>query len=733
MNATERNPNKIESITGPSTSDPLPSGSDIERSNAETSSNVRQKSRISFNCQSTKFVLCHGDNGSRRIKPILSIDGFPKTFDKRLKTVLLSNKVESATKFQEYMWPIVSKTYSLVAIGPQGSGKSYGYLIPMVDTILRTLEESRVKLRKISNTAPLAVILCPSWKVVLQTEEMLKTIEKELKHNLGRTALQGQFIRILAIYEGEHKLKQNVALINGCHILITTPPSLLRMLSLPQQQTDTQGNLKGTNLEMCSHLVFENADQTFEKYDVEIARLMLLFKASRLKEKERMDKMNNNSSVEMFDQFIITSRKWVNSLEKFVNTFIVGTDKVGPYFLFYDNLEAAVYGKAKIASHLLEDSQSKLRKIKDIIYSYPLRARRKILIHTNSEAGVLNLSAFLENNSDGSPKIVPFFLPTKETSALQIREILSIWRQTSENDNLNEYYPLIIADSQDVEPLELFQTNNYCQEDVMIMSDLPENSKKNFAQRFSHISNSFRSFYTDEAVARDEKENPLCHILIIPEDRDKLKSIYMFLKRVSTQQMEANMVLPDNLTDLYRRFQEEDARKKSGEDLCLNLKMFGRCKDKRMCAFRHYIVPMSDIETSVIAKENIRNDDADVDCDEAYTMEYDVVTVVSASYYYVRLRRSKNMSGKIVRDFSKSYIRLGMKLGNLDEKDLDEMKKEELEKLCRNYLVLVRDKDNFKRAKFLSKVSLQIYTLENWAMYGDCFNFRILKSCRNTH
>ena len=112
--------------------------------------------------------MCHGDNGSRKIKPILSIDGFPKTFDKRLKTVLISNKVEIATKFQEYIWPIVSKTYSLVAVGPQGSGKTYGYLIPIVDIILRTLEESKAKLRKISNTAPFAVILCPSWKVVLQ-------------------------------------------------------------------------------------------------------------------------------------------------------------------------------------------------------------------------------------------------------------------------------------------------------------------------------------------------------------------------------------------------------------------------------------------------------------------------------------------------------------------------------------------------------------------------------------
>ena len=296
----------------------------------------RNKNVVSHH-QSSRFVLCHGDNGSRKINPILSIDAFPKSFDKRLKQLLLSKKIEMATKIQEYMWPIVSKTYSIIAIGPQATGKSYGYLIPLVDTIMRTLEESRVKLKKITNTAPFAVILCSSWKVVVQIEEMLKTIERELRQaSSGRTATQ--FLRVLAMYEGENKLRQNVALINGCHILITTPPSLLRMMNLPQDQLDNRGNLIGTNLEMCSHLVFENADGTFEKYAVEIASVMALFKSSRMKEKERRNKMKINSSMEMFDQFIITSRKWCDSLEKFVKTFIVGRDKVGPYFVFYDHL-----------------------------------------------------------------------------------------------------------------------------------------------------------------------------------------------------------------------------------------------------------------------------------------------------------------------------------------------------------------------------------------------------------
>ena len=35
-------------------------------------------------------------------------------------------------KIQEYMWPAVYKNNSVVAVGVEGSGKSLGYILPMV-------------------------------------------------------------------------------------------------------------------------------------------------------------------------------------------------------------------------------------------------------------------------------------------------------------------------------------------------------------------------------------------------------------------------------------------------------------------------------------------------------------------------------------------------------------------------------------------------------------------------
>ena len=137
--------------------------------------------------------------------------------------------------------------------------------------------------------------------------------------------------------------------------------------------------------------------------------------------------------------------------------------------------------------------------------------------------------------------------------------------------------------------------------------------------------------------------------------------------------------------------------------------MFGHCKVKRTCPFRHYILPMSDFDNSVLAKESVlENQRSDRKCGVVSVIEYDVVTVNSASHYYVRLRKSKDISGNIVRDFGQSYVRLGMKMAGVDEKELEEINPEELKASFRNEIFIIKEKDHFKRAKLLSEVTKMI-------------------------
>ena len=64
-------------------------------------------------------------------------------------------------------------------------------------------------------------------------------------------------IKVLAIYEKEGEEKKAVALANGCHVLVTTPPSLVRILT---------GDSPVTNLDRCCHLMVEKADVTFDRF-----------------------------------------------------------------------------------------------------------------------------------------------------------------------------------------------------------------------------------------------------------------------------------------------------------------------------------------------------------------------------------------------------------------------------------------------------------------------------------
>ena len=57
------------------------------------------------------------------------------------------------------------------------------------------------------------------------------------------------------IYEQERRMQP--AILNGSHVLITTPTSLLRIVA----------EFQYTNLDRCCHLIFDDADQTFETHD----------------------------------------------------------------------------------------------------------------------------------------------------------------------------------------------------------------------------------------------------------------------------------------------------------------------------------------------------------------------------------------------------------------------------------------------------------------------------------
>jgi superfamily II DNA/RNA helicase len=154
------------------------------------------------------------------------------------------------------LWPVVNKSFSLVTIGPKLShsnlnGRQGGFLIPLVNQILTGEKYSK------PGDSPLAIIICPFW----QTVQDLASLCNELGTGIP-VGNDGQEFTVGSVYNNEQNYA--VHLTNGCHLLVTTPRSLVRML-------DPSKNL--TSLERCGHLIFEQAEICFEEFPNEVQNI----------------------------------------------------------------------------------------------------------------------------------------------------------------------------------------------------------------------------------------------------------------------------------------------------------------------------------------------------------------------------------------------------------------------------------------------------------------------------
>jgi superfamily II DNA/RNA helicase len=72
------------------------------------------------------------------------------------------------------MWPCVASSKSFVAIARRGGGKTMGYLIPLISRLLNVEREDPAYPER--NEGPLAVIVCPTWKMAIDTYAMVNNV-----------------------------------------------------------------------------------------------------------------------------------------------------------------------------------------------------------------------------------------------------------------------------------------------------------------------------------------------------------------------------------------------------------------------------------------------------------------------------------------------------------------------------------------------------------------------------
>ena len=166
-------------------------------------------------------------------------------------------------------------------------------MVPLINQIL-TCKDYAPK-----SNAPLAIILCPEWESAQDVSEKCTDLGSQIT-----VANDGKPFRVGCVFANEMKhaaelyngkkvtrvfltllpLLTRISIYLGCHVLVTTPTSLKRML-------DPSFNI--TSMDRCCHLIIECADDCIVKFHQEIDFISKAF----LKERRKYPNQPNQVSL----------------------------------------------------------------------------------------------------------------------------------------------------------------------------------------------------------------------------------------------------------------------------------------------------------------------------------------------------------------------------------------------------------------------------------------------------
>lgn len=240
-------------------------------------------------------------DGENPREPIEHID--QAGFTKEIHQNLFRTGYRTVFPIQAYSWKSISEGRSITIVSQKRSGKTITYL-PALLTLLSDIDLEE------SSEGPIGVILASSSQEVDVIYKLCRQLVNLSKFSI--ITASGKW----NIHETQLKL------LNGCHLLITTPPCFLRL-------TTSVDDIKFFNRCMLKHLVFDNFDEIVEKYQQQCVQDVL-----------KICTYGSQKSHENA-QIIITTTKWKES------TASMQALSCFPLVVIGDHIEAAIYAKSR--------------------------------------------------------------------------------------------------------------------------------------------------------------------------------------------------------------------------------------------------------------------------------------------------------------------------------------------------------------------------------------------------
>lgn len=224
-----------------------------------------------------------------------------------------SDGISAATQLQSAMWPALLSRQSVVAVGSRKSGKTMGFVIPMLNELLscQSFPGPRV------GGEPLYVVVCPSQKVANKVHQKITQFAASPLLNVIND--RGHVVPISCVVA--HKFSEEsllTKLTNGCHILVATPPCLFRIININ----------KYTSFARCFGLIFDDADELFDYHAEEVKNIMKAFTEERV-------------ALGHCGQVVVSAKKWTVSVQQFTSAYITNCHKssLGPTHIFVSHLD----------------------------------------------------------------------------------------------------------------------------------------------------------------------------------------------------------------------------------------------------------------------------------------------------------------------------------------------------------------------------------------------------------
>lgn len=295
--------------------------------------------------------------------PYHSIQNTP--FSGRIKEIL-----KQTSNIQKYSWPQIKHGGSMIIVGDAARSEPFNDYLP---AILDLVQSNRST--EIDGSGPVVVIIAKSKSYGTR-------IIKAIQVAIG-----------IRVVEALGVTSRTVELLNGCDVLVTTPPAFGRII-------EKDANLLSQlfNKKRMKHLIFDGIDMMLEHFKSESEAVFRVCSNGRV---------NSESNP----QIIVMANYWINGIEKQVRSLCNNV------VICIDNpIEAAAYAKCKFS--IANPSSSHIEKVDNIIevLTDKVYKKQRTILLTNSKINMQSIAKLLKDN-------IPLLQASEENS----EEMKRIW------------------------------------------------------------------------------------------------------------------------------------------------------------------------------------------------------------------------------------------------------------------------------------------------------------------